>query len=298
MPTSAVTQRLRDDLKHYARLAEARYDPSRVEPVLDVLTEIAPDALMAVRTTSEPVGEREVNVRFMNFTANPAAALRDAGLLEFTGHPLEQVLTSVAEAVPVQFGVDVAVGTGVQKVWLALGEMLDLEQVCALPGIPDAVRTNADHLTRWGGKKFLLVAVDFLSRTMNLYTQLLAPGQLRPEDIRTILRELDFAPPSEAELTAIGEHAYTIYRTFSWTEPSVRRICFPRRFSRETFPVHLDPVLERFVRDAPLVGAGDHAFTFYAAYKPDGSYYKVQADYNPRTSDMRLPGGVEIPPTH
>lgn len=298
MPTSAVTQRLRDDLREYARLADAPYDASRVEPVLDVLTGIAPDALMAVRTTTEPVGEREVNVRFMNFTADPTVALRNAGLLEFTGHPLEQVLASVAEAVPVQFGVDVAVGTGVQKIWLALGEMLDIQRISELPGMPEAVRANAGHLTRWGGGKFILVAVDFQGRTMNLYSQLLAPGQLPPEGIGTILRELDFAPASDAELAAVGAHAYTIYRTFSWTNPGVRRICFPRRFSRETFPVHLDPVLERFVRSAPLVGDGAHAFTFYAAYKPDGRYYKVQADYNPRSDDLRLPGDVEIPPTH
>ena len=114
MSTSAVTERLRYDLQEYARLSDAWYEPARVDPVLEVLTEIAPDALMAVRTTTEPVGERDVNVRFMHFPADPVAALRAAGLLRFTGHPLEQVLAAVSEAVPVQFGVDVAIASGAE----------------------------------------------------------------------------------------------------------------------------------------------------------------------------------------
>ncbi|WP_024805773.1 aromatic prenyltransferase [Nocardia sp. BMG51109] len=300
MTAAATLDRLRDDLREYARLSEAHYEPSRVEPVLDVLGEMAPDALISVRTTTEPVGEREVNVRFVHLPddADPVARFRDAGLLSFSKHPMEQALAAVADSVPVQYGVDVAVGTGIQKIWLSFPQLMSLRDMLAFPGIPDSARAHAEHLARWGGDHLALAAFDFVSHTMNLYSQLLMPGQLAPEDISTILAELDFVPATGEELAALGSHAYTIYRTFSWSAPDVQRICFPRRFTPENFPVHLDPLLERFVREAPLAGGGEHAFTFYVAYGPRGRYYKVQADYNPRGSDVRLPGNAAVPPSH
>ena len=299
MTTAAMTpERLQSDLRTYAQLAQAHYEPSRVEPVIETIADIAPNALIAVRTTTEPIGERDVNVRFMHFATDPVERLRGAGLLSFTGHPIEQVLAAVTAATPVQYGVDVSAAGGIQKIWLALPQLLNVRDVVALPGIPEAARTHADHLIRWGGEQICLMALDFAHRTMNLYAQLMQPGQLPAEDVTASVAELGFVAPTTDELAALEAHSYTIYETFSWTDPGVRRICFPRRFTAQNFPVHLDPVLARFVEGAPLAGNGDHAFTFYAAYGPSGRYYKIQADYNPRGDDIRLPGNNSVPPSH
>ncbi|MGY2061647.1 aromatic prenyltransferase, partial [Nocardia gipuzkoensis] len=128
--------------------------------------------------------------------------------------------------------------------------------------------------------------------------QVFQPGRLDGADIATVLSEAGAAPAAAADLAALGSESYTIYWTFDWDRPGVRRVCFPRRFTRENFPVRLDPLLAKFVAQAPLVEPGPHGFTLYIAYGPAERYYKVQADYLPIGAEIRLPGNAEVPRTH
>jgi aromatic prenyltransferase len=137
------------------------------------------------------------------------------------------------------------------------------------------------------------MAIDFVSRTMNWYSHVLAPGELTPSDIVTILRELNFAPAGKEEL-ALFARTFNAYRTFSWDSPDIQRICFPVRSDAAGFPTHLDPVLERFVTGAPYADFGPRGFVFYAAYGPTGRYYKVQADYT-SALNATFPGGTRPP---
>ncbi|WP_157514023.1 aromatic prenyltransferase [Nocardia concava] len=287
-------ERIRRDLQEFARLAEAPYEAAAVDPVLDALEELWTTSILGVRTTTHPVPRRRLNVRLMNSGsgADPVTTLREAGLLEFTGHPMEQLLTEIPAAVPVLFGVDVGVAQGVEKVWMMFPEPISVQRVLAFPGIPDAARTHAPHLNRYGGE-IAIMALDFASRTMNLYSQVFAPGLLTATDITTILADLEFAPPTDEELSLLRQ-TFNLYRTFSWTSPRMQRICFPVRHQPATFPTHLDPVLARFVSAAPYAGTGSQTFTFYTAYGPTDRYYKIQAEYtSPR--HIPFPGGTEPP---
>ncbi|MFI5776723.1 aromatic prenyltransferase [Nocardia sp. NPDC051570] len=299
MTTAVVTPaRLQDDLSTYASLVHAPFDPSVVSGVLNALAEVWPSSWLAVRTTTQT--DRDVSIRFMNLAAaaDPVGRLRRAGLLPFTGHPRERLLEAVLAAGPVLYGVDVAVGAGVQKIWLMLPDLMSVEQMVALPGIPDAVRDHAEHMTRWSNDQICMIAVDFVNGTMNAYAQVVPPGQLTPADIATVLDEVGAVPAYDQDLAALESAAYTIYWTFDWDKPGVQRVCFPRRFARETFPVHLDPLLAQFIAGAPLAGPGPHGFTLYIAYGPTGRYYKVQADYLAIGTQIRLPGNADVPMTH
>ncbi|MEV0354976.1 aromatic prenyltransferase [Nocardia sp. NPDC050697] len=271
--------RFRDDLGDFARLAEAPYDPAIVDAVLDALGDSVRGTWPALRTTTHPVGERIVNARFTNFAAatEPAQVLRDAGLLPFTGHPLETVLAEVPAAVPVLWGVDIAVHAGVQKIWLVLPESLSIERLLQIPGLPDAVPAHAEHLRRYGDRVGI-IGLDFAARTMNIYSQVLAPGTLTAAEISTLLAELDFTAATDAELALLGQ-TFNVYRTFSWTSPHLQRVCFPLRCTPETFPAHLDPTLPRLAAGAPYAGTGARHLNFYAAYGATSRYYKIQADY-------------------
>ncbi|ASF08033.1 hypothetical protein NBRGN_032_00310 [Nocardia brasiliensis NBRC 14402] len=290
--TAVVTlDSLRRDLREYARLAEVRYDPAVVDPVLEPLADLWTNSVVAVRTTTHPVPERDVNMRLMH-AGEPTelvATLRDAGLLTYTGHPMEELLAAVSAAVPARAGVDVALSDGVQKIWLIFPELLSVERMLAFPGIPEAARAHAGHLSRYGGRIGIL-AVDFAARTMNLYSNVFEPGSLGSADIAEILADLDFTAATEEELALLGR-TFNIYRTFSWTSARMQRICFPLRVQAANFPTHLHPVLARFVEGAPFVDPDTRGFVFYAAYGPTDRYYKVQAEYA-TAQQVTFPGGT------
>lgn len=282
--------RFRQDFSEFARLAEARYDPGVVDPVLEALAELWTSSWIGVRTTNHPAAKREVNARLMNSsaTADPVRTLRDAGLLTFTGHPMEQLLADISAAIPLRWGVDLSMSSGVQKIWLVFPELVSVDQMLAFPGIPEAARGHATHLSRYGGE-IGMMAVDFISHTMNWYSRVFNPGDLTAADITKMLAELDFAPATPTEL-AILERTFNVYRTFSWASPQMQRICFPVRRDAATFPTHIDPLLTRFVAGAPYAGTGPRGFVFYTAYGSTGRYYKVQADYT-SAQHATFPGG-------
>jgi hypothetical protein len=285
-------ERFRRDLREYARLADVPYEQSVVDPVLDSLAELWTSSWVGVRTTTHPAGRREVNARLIHqgADADPVASLRSAGLLEFTGHPMEKLLTGIPEAMPVRWGVDLSVSGGVQKIWLVFPELVTVQRMLEFPGVPDSARAHAPHLRSYGGE-IGMMALDFASRTMNLYSRVFEPGTLSPLDIATILAELDFAPAGDDELAHLGR-TFNVYRTFSWTSPRMQRVCFPVRHDASGFPGHFDPVLDRFVAGAPFVGTGPPAFVFFAAYGATGRYYKVQADYVAARHGAFLGGAV------
>ncbi|WP_169814287.1 aromatic prenyltransferase [Nocardia mexicana] len=290
MSVVVTLDRIRQDLQEFARLAEVRYDPAVMDPVLAALEDLWTTSVIGVRTTTHPVAQRGLNVRLMNSGpgTDPVTALREAGLLEFTGHPMEQLLTDIPAAVPASFGVDVGVARGVEKIWLMFPELISVERILGFAGIPEAARAHAAHLSRYGGQIGIL-ALDFTSRTMNLYSQPFAPGELTAADISTILADLDFVAATDEELALLGQ-TFDLYRTFSWTSPRMQRICFPVRYDDTSFPRHLDPVLDRFVSGAPYAGTGPRGLTFYTAYGPNDRYYKVQAEYT-STAHVTVPGG-------
>ncbi|MBF6079309.1 hypothetical protein IU498_32290 [Nocardia beijingensis] len=294
--TSATVtlDRLRRDLREFARLARAGYDPAVVDPALEALADLWTGSVVGVRTTTHPDPDRKVNARVQHSGA-PAElleTLREAGLITFTGHPMERLLTEVCAEVPAGSAVDLSLTGGVQKVWLFFADVLDVERMLAFPGIPDAARSHADHLTRYGGKIGIL-AVDFAGRTMNLYSQVLPPGTITSGDIATILTDLDFVAATDEEL-ALFDGTFNVYRTFSWTSSRMRRICFPQRYQEANFPRDLDPVLTRFVDGAPRAFEGPRGFTLYAAYGPRSRYYKVQAEYT-TVHAAAIPGGGAAP---
>lgn len=288
---------LRRDFRAYAELAEAEYRPEVVDPVLETLSDAWTKSIVGVRTTTHPVPVREVNAR-VQVPGDPAAmveTLRTAGLLRFTGHPMESMLTAAIAAAPCLAGVDLALGTGLQKIWLFFPQVLSVDQVLALPGLPDAVGAYTGHLKRYGGE-IGIMAFDFANRTMNLYSQVLPPGTLTSGDVVDVLAELELHPAAPAELAALPS-PFNLYRTFSWTSPRMRRICFPMRHAAETFPTGIDPLLDRFADAAPFADSGPGAarrFTFYAAYGPADRYFKIQAEYS-NTAVATFPGGVAPP---
>ncbi|MBF6329338.1 aromatic prenyltransferase [Nocardia transvalensis] len=281
----------RRDLRTFAALAEVDYDPSVVDPGLEVLADLWTSSWIGVRTTTHPQRHRTVNARLMTSDphADPVATLRAAGLLTFSGHPMERLLAEVSTTVPVRWGVDLSLADGIQKIWMVFPELISVQRMLAFEGMPAGARDHAAHLSRYGGE-IGMMALDFVSRTMNWYSQVFPPGRLTPDDIATILAGLDFVAATDEELAVLGR-TFNTYRTFSWASPRMERICFPVRTDAAGFPVHFHPLLERFVGGAPYADQGPRGFVFYAAYGSADRYYKVQADYT-SARHATFPGGT------
>lgn len=278
--SASTLDQFRTDLQTYARLAGVPYNPAVTDPVLELLSDDWTSSIVGVRTTTHPQSERDVNTRVIH-PGDPSALLaklREAGLLPRTGHPCEQLVDDICATETVRAGVDLALGSGIQKIWLVFPMVADVDHILGFPGIPESARAHATHLTRYGGQIGILAA-DFRAHTLNLYSQVLDPGTLTPADIGTILDDLDFAPAPAEELDLLTG-TLNVYRTFSWTAPGMQRICFPVRCDAASVPTHLDPLVQRFVAEAPFADPNHPpGFVFYIAFGPDGRYYKIQAEY-------------------
>jgi aromatic prenyltransferase len=287
---SVTLDRLRSDLREYARLAQVDYNPAVTDPVFEALGELWTRSALGVRTTTHPTPQREVSVRLIHpGEADPLGTLQRAGLLQIAGRPMEQLLEAVPASVPVRWGVDLSVSRGVQKAWLVFPQVLSVAQTLGFPGMPESAQAYRDHLTRYGDDVGM-VAIDFAADTLNLYSRVFEPGGLTADEIAVMLGELDFIVPTDGEL-ALLKRTFNLYRTFSWNSPGMRRICLPVRCTTDTFPTHLDPVLERFVHGAPFPRERG-GFVFYAAYSEQDRYYKVQAEYVAVADLAVFPGGA------
>ncbi|MCX4094224.1 aromatic prenyltransferase [Nocardia sp. alder85J] len=288
IPVATTLDRLRHDLRVYAELCDAPYDDAVVDPVLEIFADAWANSVVGVRTTTHAVPERQVNARvqYPGPATELVGRLRAAGFVEYIGHPMEALLDEIV-AMPVAGAVDLALGSGVQKVWFVLGRTLPVDEALRLPGIPDAARGHAEHLNRYGGEVGI-IALDFAARTMNLYSQVLMPEVIGAADIVTMLDDLGMTPPGAAEL-AVFAGTFNVYRTFSWDSPRMVRICFPRRVESATLPGDLHPVLAAFATGP--VAAPDRRHTVYAAYGPADRYYKIQTEYT-STAAAAFPGGA------
>nr|QGZ20043.1 hypothetical protein [Streptomyces alanosinicus] len=270
--------RLSEDLRQYARIAQVRFNAAVVDKVIDTLADLLPLGWIGVRTTTLPPARRDVNLRLCyRSPVPPVPRLRQAGLLTFTGHPIETLLDEVAERHEPWWGVDASVNGPADKIWMIFDRGIPLEELTELPSIPAAVRTARPHFHDSGMDRAGLLALDFSRRTINVYSPVFTPGTLSPEAAATMLTRLGFPAP-EGDLRHTNGQAFDFYQTFGWDHPGLLRLCFPVRCSAEEFPVHHHPLLRDFVEQAPFAAA-ERNFVFYTTYGPRGGYFKVQSDY-------------------
>lgn len=59
MSVVVTLDRIRQDLQEFARLAEVRYDPAVMDPVLAALEDLWTTSVIGVRTTTHPVAQRD-----------------------------------------------------------------------------------------------------------------------------------------------------------------------------------------------------------------------------------------------
>ncbi|MBN1563450.1 MAG: hypothetical protein JXA10_06415 [Anaerolineae bacterium] len=295
--TNVDIQELYRHIEIVAEMAEVPVDQEQVKRILNVYQAQFEQGAVSFRTTTKPVGKRELSVRYIDVENDhdPYAMALDNGLLTEEGHPIERLLADAREQYPMMcYGVDVGASHGIEKIWPLFDAALPVEDLFKLPSMPESVRAYTDHFAKFDLELFTLFAIDYHNKSMNVYFPIKYPGQYPPERCAEMISDLGFQVPDDEEL-AVNAHTGIIYYTFTWESPQCERFSFgvPHvPVPSEQFPMHWHPVFERLCNEMPVL-APERKASVQTAYLPDSSkdYRKIEIDY---TGTMMMALGATI----
>jgi hypothetical protein len=269
--------------------------PCSRETVWPILTEYEVELAQAVIAFRVGTGARhsgELDCRFtLPKDSDPYGRALSNGFTAETDHPAGALLSDIQERCPIDsYGIDFGVVGGFSKIWTFFPPD-DFQQVARLAGVPSMPRglaENAGFFDRHGlADKVSLVGIDYQDRTVNVYFGDPPAGGYETKTVLSMVREAELPEPSE-QLLKLGEKAFGIYATLRWGSSKIERITFPVMTPNPmALPVHLDPTIERFVRDVPC-GSAERKFVYAVAATATGEYHKLQSYYEwrPRILDL------------
>lgn len=290
-------------VEHTARVLEVPCSRDKVIPILNLYGGALARAVIAFRVATGQDRSGDLDCRFtVPLDVDPYALAVSNGLLAPTDHPVGDLLADVRAHCPVDsYGIDFGVVGGFKKIWLVLprGDLQEVSKLAGIPSMPRSLGESLEFFARYGlGDTVGLLGIDYRNRTVNVYFGEPPAGGLAPESVRSMLREVDQAEPSE-QMLELGQRAFGIYVTLNWDSPKVERICFAVATSDPTeLAVPLDPKVELFVKHVRQ-SETDSRFVYAVASQPDGEYYKLQSYYRwqPEVMDiMQLSDGALADP--
>ncbi|MGW0885825.1 aromatic prenyltransferase [Streptomyces sp. NPDC002671] len=298
-----AVQALYSVIEESARLLDVPCSRDKVLRILNVYGDGLADAAIAFRMGTGKRHEGDLDCRFtVPLDVDPYELAVSNGLTEATDHPAGALLADIREHCPIDsYGIDFGVVGGFKKIWLVLprGDLQGISKLAGIPSMPRGLGESIDFFDRHGlGDTAGLLGIDYRHRTVNVYFGEQPPECFEPESIRSMLREVEQAEPTEQMLT-LGQKAFGIYVTLNWDSPKLERICFAVATPDPTeLPIPLDPKVERYVKHV-LNSQGNPRFVYAVASQPDGEYYKLQSYYRwrPEVLDiMQLSDGVNKDP--
>ncbi|MBD3196646.1 MAG: hypothetical protein GF317_16440 [Candidatus Lokiarchaeota archaeon] len=290
-----------EDLKKIADFAGVECDEEAIWEVFNAYKDFFTGSSISIRTTSKPVEKRDVSIRYvelmMQHDPDPYITATKEGLIEKNGHPLHKMFYEIYDKFEMMgHGVDLDVSKGLTKIWSFMAPC-PVDRIYTMETIPDSVKTLKDYFSRHGLNEFVLFALDFYHKTVNIYFLVRDPSKVKPEKYETLLKEVGFEPASR-EIMEKCTKATTLYYTFNWETNKVERVCFgvlcPE--GAEGVPVHFHPIMKEFVEKAPFA-TDKRTFIYAITFSPEGHFYKIESDYNGTMIEilkMGAQGGLEL----
>lgn len=279
---------LQKDIEKAAQIAEVPYDGDAIKGVLDAYKEYFSHSPILFRTSTRPKDKRRLNVRFIEIEVpiDPFPVAFANKFITKDDHPIFELHDQIVKKAPVAgYGVDIAVPSGLQKIWLFLSKLVPVKDVLDIPQFPESFRSHTEYLFKYGFDSVEVLAFDYHAKSMNLYFIPQHYGLLTPEKVEGMLADLELEIPSR-ELVGYCCRAVSIYPTFDWSSNDIQRICFTVPAPRaDMMPTHLHPLLDRYYTDAP-VQSEHRIFLFSPTPSRDGMYIKIENDYTGTTLMM------------
>lgn len=269
------------EIEQVAELTETPCDRTVFQPVIEAYKDQFQGGVASFRTTTKPVGKRELDVRYVNVMQphDPYQMALDHGFLTEVGHPAEALMREIQQHMPVGgYGVDTSVSRGMTKIWTLFRETVPAAELLSLPSLPPAAKHYHALLTRYNLKRFTLVAIDFVNHVFNMYVLFRDPDKNPPDLAGNLIADLGFTLPS-AEEQAVFSTCSDVHFTFSWDSPVCERLSFVVFHSPEDqFPKHWHPLFPRVFAKFPTLRDQRYA-SIQSAYARQGSYLKIEMDY-------------------
>lgn len=282
------------DLKKITDLVEIDHNEEAIWKVLNAYKEFFSGSSISIRTTTKPKEQRDVSIRYVELMIthdpDPYITATNEGLIKKDSHPLHRMFYEIYEKFEMMgHGIDLDVRVGLTKIWSFIAPC-PIEQVYSMETIPNSIQPLRDYFSKHRLTTFVLFALDFYHKTVNLYFLVKDPSKIKPEQYEALLKDLDFEIASPEVMERCCE-ATTIYYTFSWDSPKVERICFgvlcPE--GKEQVPVHFHPIMKDFVENAPFVSE-KKTFIYSITFTRSGHFFKVENDYNGSMIEILLMG--------
>ena len=295
MPESAEVAELSSTIEESARLLDVPLAPDRVRAILSAYADAFahPGSVVAFRVATKLRHVAELDCRFRTHpdTRDPYAVALFNGLTEPTDHPAGTLAADVRRRFTVEsHGIDFGVAEGFRKIYVAftpdhLQKAVTLAQV---PSMPPAMAANLELFERHGlADRVAGIAIDYPSRTVNVYFNELPAACYEPETIRRVLREIGTVAPSD-QMLKLGERAFGLYVTLGWDSPAIARVCYAAATTDlTTLPIPVEPEIEKFVQSVPH-GGEDRKFVYGVALAPQGEYYKLESHHRWRPGSLNF----------
>ncbi|MFX1338859.1 MAG: aromatic prenyltransferase [Promethearchaeota archaeon] len=240
-------------------------------------------APVSIRTTTKPLENRDVSVRYVEFfvphNPDPYITAINEGLIEKNGHPIHKMIRESIETFQIMgYGVDLDVRKGLSKIWPFVVPV-SIESIFMMKNIPPSLKKYENYFKKHSLNVFSLFAFDFFHNTTNIYFMLKQPPKASYKNCASLIEELGFEIPSKEIMEGCRKAAHLNY-TFSWDSKNIERLCFGIAVDdfREV-PIHLHPVMKDFVEKTPLQSE-KKKFIWGVTFTPNGIYYKIENDYN------------------
>lgn len=292
-------EQLAADIVRSAAIVGAPADAALVRRVLDAFRLGFTQSAVELRTTSRAEAERELSYRYValgdsHFPGRPNPSgldpscvdpwliARAQGLLVEHGHAIERLLPALTSRFRVGgWGVDASAAYGIEKLWPFLAASYPIERTFTVSELPGAVAAHSDFYGRHGLSHCNILALDYRHQTVNLYF-MVRPGSLRVDQASAMIADLGFALPPRAVLEQATASA-AINLTFSYTAPTVERLCFyVPALDASGVPTRDYPIFARVVEEVP-VAASRRMFVVGHTFSRRGAYVKLEVDYSGTT---------------
>ncbi|MET9442751.1 aromatic prenyltransferase [Streptomyces sp. NPDC006610] len=198
------------------------------------------------------------------------------GWIEATDHPVARLLPEIVEACPVTFyGVESGVVGGFKKTYIffPLDNLGKLSTLASLPSMPPSVAEHARTFAGLGmGDRISIIGIDYIRHTVNVYFM---AGSLEEKAVLSLLQDTKLPAPDPQFLEFV-QNSFSIYPTFGWESPDVRRICFSSVSPDDTaYPTTLHEEIARFARNAPYEYGGARVLVYGATISRTEEYHKL-----------------------
>jgi hypothetical protein len=284
MSTGNKTEAVYSAIGEACGLIDVPYSRDKVQRILSVFDDGVSEESVIVLCMAG--GERHGGDVDYNFTVptamgDPYRTAVSNGLVQDADHPVSTLLSDIAGRCRLNFyGVECGVVEGFKKTYafFPLEELGKLSTLTAIGSVPPSVAAHAATFARLGmDERISIVGIDYRARTMNVYFM---AGALDEEAILSLLHDLGLPEPKEPELLEFIQKSFSVYPTFSWDSPEVKRICFSSVSpDQAAYPTRLEPELARFARDAPYEYGGARVLVYGATITPGEEYQKLGVYY-------------------